>query len=97
MPCKASLSRGSLAAAHFESYVLHPVDEAGSAYKTLNGKVSGAFKILNVFPIYNFSLQILLGYFKICYTFISLAYRNTNYIKNRGKKMSSLAAHFILG
>lgn len=38
VPCKASLSRGSLAAAHFESYVLHPVDEAGSAYKTLNGK-----------------------------------------------------------
>ncbi|XP_059848972.1 ankyrin repeat domain-containing protein 27 isoform X3 [Hypanus sabinus] len=38
VPCKASLSRGSLAAAHFESYVLYPVDEAGSSYQTLNGK-----------------------------------------------------------
>ncbi|XP_072135805.1 ankyrin repeat domain-containing protein 27 isoform X2 [Mobula birostris] len=38
VPCKASLSRGSVAAAHFESYVLYPVDEAGSSYQTLNGK-----------------------------------------------------------
>ncbi|XP_069757889.1 ankyrin repeat domain-containing protein 27 isoform X2 [Narcine bancroftii] len=38
VPCKASLSRSSLAAVHFESYILHPVDEVGSGYQTLNGK-----------------------------------------------------------
>uniref|UniRef100_UPI00398EA006 ankyrin repeat domain-containing protein 27 isoform X1 n=1 Tax=Pristiophorus japonicus TaxID=55135 RepID=UPI00398EA006 len=38
VPCKGSLSRNSLAAAHFESYILQPIDETSSAYRTLNGK-----------------------------------------------------------
>ncbi|XP_041047967.1 ankyrin repeat domain-containing protein 27 isoform X1 [Carcharodon carcharias] len=38
VPCKGSLSQGSLAAAHFESYILQPMDDASSSYRTLNGK-----------------------------------------------------------
>ncbi|XP_072374206.1 ankyrin repeat domain-containing protein 27 isoform X1 [Scyliorhinus torazame] len=39
VPCRGSLSQGSLAAAHFESYILQPVDDTtNSSYRTLNGK-----------------------------------------------------------
>ncbi|XP_048461495.1 ankyrin repeat domain-containing protein 27 isoform X2 [Rhincodon typus] len=38
VPCRGSLSQGSLAAAHFESYILQPVDDTGLSYRTLNGK-----------------------------------------------------------
>ncbi|XP_038662488.1 ankyrin repeat domain-containing protein 27 isoform X3 [Scyliorhinus canicula] len=39
VPCRGSLSQGSLAAAHFESYILQPVDDTtNSSYRTLNGR-----------------------------------------------------------
>ncbi|XP_048403074.1 ankyrin repeat domain-containing protein 27 isoform X1 [Stegostoma tigrinum] len=38
VPCRGTLSQGSLAAAHFESYILQPVDDTGLSYRTLSGK-----------------------------------------------------------